>query len=76
MKRTTLIAIAVGTIMAAALPGAYAQTQNAGIVSSDVQQQPPQEPQVNPPAVGQAGVHRCEKRRGLSAPIATAVDRR
>src|ERR1700761_3236913 len=48
MKRTTLIAIAVGSILGAALPGAYAQE-----TSPDQQRLPT--PQANPPAVGTAG---------------------
>ena len=49
MKRTTLIAITVGSILGAALPGAYAQE-----TSPDSQQQRLPTPQANPPAVGTA----------------------
>ena len=51
MKRTTLIAMTVGSILGAALPGAYAQAQSSGVAGAD--NQPPQ--QVNPPVVGSAG---------------------
>ena len=49
MKRTTLIAIAVGSILGTALPGAYAQQAPPG------SQQPIPAPQVITPAAGKAG---------------------
>ena len=52
MKRTTLIAIAIGTVLGTALPGAYAQTKTP---ADNPPQQGPSAPQTTPPAVGQSG---------------------